>query len=133
MFGRTMFDELNELRRSFDQVFGQLPVQGRRTGESGDRPEWSFTPAVETGWTDDYLNLRVVLPAVSQKDIKMTIQGNQLIIQGERRQPENFSKEGTFYNQMAYGRFERWSCQTGWIWTSCRPTCTTACSTSGCR
>lgn len=107
MFGRTMFDELNDLRRSFDQIFGQMQGPARRTGESGDRPEWGFTPAVETGWTDDYLNLRVVLPAVAQKDIKMTIQGNQLTIQGERRQPEDFGKEGTFYNQLAYGRFER--------------------------
>jgi HSP20 family protein len=49
----------------------------------------------------------VVLPGVAQNDLKMTVQGNQLTIQGERRAPEDFGKDGTVYNQMAYGRFER--------------------------
>ena len=80
MFGRTIFDELNDFRRSFDQLFENVQTGGRHP-QAGTQPEWSFTPAVETGWTDDHLNLRVVLPGVAEKDLKMTIQGNSLIIQ----------------------------------------------------
>ena len=36
------------------------------------------------------LNLRVVLPGVTQKDITMTVQGNTLTLQGERKAPENW-------------------------------------------
>ncbi len=104
MFGRTIFDELADFRRSFDQLFETVGTPRRAAGE---RSEWAFVPVVETGWTDDHLNLRVVLPAVSESDLKMTVQGNQLTIQGERRPPEDFGKEGTVYNQMPYGRFER--------------------------
>jgi HSP20 family protein len=106
MFGRTMFDEVNDFRRSFDQLFDSFWSGQRRL--SGDRSsDWSFVPAVETGWTDDYLNLRVVLPGVTQENVRITAQGNSLTVQGERHLPENFGKEGAVYNQMAYGRFER--------------------------
>jgi HSP20 family protein len=97
---------LNDFRRSFDQLFENAQTGGRRP-QAATQPEWNFTPAVETGWTDDHLNLRVVLPGVAEKDLKMTIQGNSLIIQGERRPPENFGKEGMVYNRLAYGKFER--------------------------
>jgi HSP20 family protein len=105
MFGRTLFDELNEIRRSFDQLFeNSLAGSSRRpTGTA----EWSFAPAVETGWTDEFLNLRVVLPGVTQENLKMTVQGNQLAIQGERKAPADFGKEGMVYNQIVYGKFER--------------------------
>jgi HSP20 family protein len=105
MFGRTIFDDLIDFRRNFDQLFNA--AQNTRPTSGGERTEWNFSPAVETGWTDDFLNLRVVVPAVSQNDLKMTVQGSQLTIQGERRAPEEFGKEGTVYSQMPYGRFER--------------------------
>ena len=106
MFGRTLFDELGDFRRSFDQVFENFYNTTRHI--AGERsPEWSFSPAVETGWTDDFLNLRVVMPGVTADDLKLTVQGNQLTIQGERRAPADFGKEGFVYNQMVYGKFER--------------------------
>jgi HSP20 family protein len=67
----------------------------------------TFTPAIESGWTDDHLNMRVVLPAVTQKDVRVSVQGNQLIISGERRAPENFAKDGSLSQQLLYGKFER--------------------------
>ena len=106
MFNRTFYDELSDFRRAFDQVFDNFYNTSRRVG-GADRAEFSFTPAVETGWTEDYLNLRVVLPGVTEKDLKMTVQGNQLSLTGERKLPEGFGKEGTIHNQMAYGNFER--------------------------
>ncbi len=106
MFARTIFDEMNDVRRTFDRMFNALYNTSGQSGQS-DQSEFSFVPAVETGWTDDYLNLRVVVPGVKQDDLKMTIQGNQLTIQGERKAPQDFGKEGTIYNQLAYGKFER--------------------------
>jgi len=104
MFGRTMLDEMNDFRRSFDRVFENF-YGGARTGPAQPGNDWAFTPLVETGWTDDYLNLRVVLPAVSEKDLKISVQGAELTIQGERRAPEKFGQEG-FY-RLPYGKFER--------------------------
>jgi HSP20 family protein len=106
MLGRTIFDEMNDFRRNFDQVFDNLYTGSRRPAAS-ERSEWAFAPAVETGWTEDFLNLRVVLPAVGEKDLKITVQGSQLTLQGERKTPKDFGKEGMIYNQIPYGKFER--------------------------
>jgi HSP20 family protein len=93
------------VRNLFDEVFesfwnAALPAQSVRQ-------EWSFRPPVESGWTDDHLNLRVVVPGVSEKDVKVTVQGNQLYIQGERKAPEGFGKDGYVWNSIPYGKFER--------------------------
>jgi HSP20 family protein len=58
---------------------------------------------VESGWTDNHLNLRAILPGVSEKDVQVTVQNNQLVIEGERKTPEGFEKNA--WTQLAYGKF----------------------------
>lgn len=106
MVPRTLWDELNDFRRSFDQVFENFASTTRRQSSGGER-DYNFSPAVETGWSDDYLNLRVIVPGVSQNDIRVSVQANQLVIEGERKFPEEFGKQGNVYNHMNYGKFQR--------------------------
>jgi HSP20 family protein len=101
MFSQNAWDDFSNLRRSLDQIFTNVNDHRQNNGET------SFIPAVETGWTDDFVNLSVVVPGVKESDLKLSQQGNQLVIQGERKAPEDFGNEGAFYNQLAYGRFER--------------------------
>ena len=103
MLTKTVWDDFADFRRSFDQMFDSFYSSARRT--SGQ--EGVFLPAVETGWTDDFLNLRVVLPGVAQEDLKLSLEGGNLVIQGERKLPKDFGKQGAVYNQLAYGKFER--------------------------
>ncbi|HZS52393.1 MAG TPA: Hsp20 family protein [Bryobacterales bacterium] len=95
---RRTFDVL---RRSMDEFFGSV-----WTASTFDGSESTFAPNFEAGWTGDRLNLRVVLPGVSEKDVKVTVQGNQLLVEGERKAPENFSHDG-FSSVLPYGRFYR--------------------------
>ncbi len=59
------------------------------------------------GRTDEHLNLRFIFPAVEEKDLQLTVEGNQLIVRGERKEPKEFSKEGRGYTRLTYGKFER--------------------------
>ncbi len=104
MFER-MFEEMEQLRRSMDRLFERR--FGHRWSAPDTTTEWTFTLPVETGWTDDRLNLRVVLPAVTEKDFTLTVQGNQLVIRGERKPPEGFGREDTIWHAIPYGKFER--------------------------
>ncbi len=105
MFNTFFSDDVRRtlelLRRSMDEFFG-----GPLAVSASDGSESSFVPAFEAGWTDDKLNLRVVLPGVTEKDVKVTVQGNQLMIEGERKAPENFSANGGF-SFLPYGKFFR--------------------------
>ena len=45
----------------------------------------------------------MVLPGVSEKDVNVSVQNNQLVIEGERKAPAGFEKNA--YAQLAYGQF----------------------------
>jgi HSP20 family molecular chaperone IbpA len=38
------------------------------------------------------MNLRAILPGAADKDVHVTVQNNQLVIEGERKAPEGFDK-----------------------------------------
>lgn len=67
----------------------------------------SFLLPVGRGWTDDALNLRFVMPAISEKDFTLTARGDALVLKGQRRQPQDFGEEGDVTYALPYGRFER--------------------------
>jgi HSP20 family protein len=96
---------LDHFRRSVDQLFENFygfPAESGRA-QIGPGSQWMFTPAVETAWGDSSLNLRVILPGVTEDSLKVTVQNNQLVIEGERKPPEGFDKNA--FTQLAYGKF----------------------------
>jgi HSP20 family protein len=97
---------LDHFRRSVDQLFDS--AYGYRAtptgGSTSERPDWTFSPVLETAWDDSTLRLRAILPAVHQSDVNVSLQGNQLIINGERKMPEGFAKNA--FTQLAYGKFQ---------------------------
>lgn len=100
-----VFRELQDMRQKLDRYFGDGAQDAARQG--GAASDWVFLPPVETGWTDERLSLRFVLPAVREKDIDLTVQGNQLVVRGERKAPESFGSDDSTYHRLTYGRFER--------------------------
>jgi HSP20 family protein len=95
---------LDQFRRSVDEMFEDFygHASPAASTASGERT-WTFSPLVESGWNDHTLNLRAILPGVSEKDLSVSVQNNQLIIEGERKAPEGFEKNA--FTQMAYGTF----------------------------
>jgi HSP20 family protein len=106
VLGSDVRQTLDQFRRSVDQLFENFygfPSETGRLITSGSGSQWMFSPVVETSWGDTNLNLRAILPGVPQNDVKVTVQNNQLIIEGERKIQDNSAKSG--YTQLAYGRF----------------------------
>jgi len=96
---------LDQFRRSVDQLFENFygyPTESSRA-MTGASTQYAFSPAVETFWGDNALFLRVIVPGVSQQDVRVSVQNNQLIIEGERKPPEGVQRTG--YSQLAYGKF----------------------------
>lgn len=105
MFVNDVQQTLDQFRRSVDQMFDNFyghqttPAVTNRSGEH----TWSFSPVLEHGWTENHLNLRAILPGVSESDVRVTIQNNQLVVEGEHKTPAGF--ENSPYTQMPYGKF----------------------------
>lgn len=58
---------------------------------------------IESGWNENELVLRAIVPGVTQDSLKITAQSNQLILEGERKAPEPW-RSGA-HLQIAYGKF----------------------------
>ena len=54
MLNRDIQQTLDHFRRVMDQAFSDLSVPSGFRRTTGEGNEWTFTPAVETGWNDDY-------------------------------------------------------------------------------
>jgi len=113
LFTNDVRQTLDQFRRSVDQMFDNIyghpqPAASTATGD----PAWMFSPVVESGWNDNSLNLRAILPGVPEKDVRVSVQNNQLVIEGERKAPEGFEKNA--YTQIAYGKFyAAWTLPSG--------------------
>jgi HSP20 family protein len=104
LFASEVRQTLDQFRRSVDQMFDNFygHAQPAPSNASGERA-WTFSPMVESGWNENFLGLRAILPGVSEKDVRISVQNNQITIEGERRAPEGFEKNA--FTQLAYGNF----------------------------
>ena len=104
LFTNDVRQTLDQFRRSVDEMFDTYYSQPMPAANNASHERtWRFSPVIESAWNDHSLNLRAIVPGVSEKDVQVTVQNNQLVIDGERKAPEGFDKNA--YTQMAYGKF----------------------------
>jgi HSP20 family protein len=106
MFSREMQQTLDHFRRTVDQLFNNFYGSGSRLGAangSQNGSEYTFSPVIESGWNENELLLRAIVPGVTQDSLKVSVQSNQLILEGERKAPEGWTSGA--YPQIAYGKF----------------------------
>jgi len=94
---------LDHFRRSIDQLFENFYGFPGESGRSLQSGQMSFTPLIESAWDDSGLHLRAIVPGIPQQDLKVSVQNNQLIVEGERKPPETFKGKGN--TQLTYGKF----------------------------
>jgi len=66
-----------------------------------------FTPAVDLEETSDAFVVRVDLPGMTQKDVKVNLTGDTLTIRGERKQERRYDEHDFHRVERSRGRFER--------------------------
>lgn len=83
-----------------------------RIVESFLRPTYAstvdFQPSCDIHEGKDHYLVSFDMPGVRKEDIKIEVQGNNLVISGERqREVKQQDGEATLYHERAYGKFER--------------------------
>jgi HSP20 family protein len=105
---RSFYRDLFDFRRDFDEIFNRMV--GATPALTGTRTfEETFAPPIEA-WTDTEAKkfyLRVAVPGIEPKEVKIEVQGNVLAISGERKHVEE-KKEVTYHQrEFTYGTFQR--------------------------
>ncbi len=100
-----VLQDLWDFRRNFDDIFGRwFDMPGFFAGR-GQAVGW--LPPVECYLDQNQYHVRLAVPGVEQKDIRVQVHGNELTISGERRRDENISDERFLQREFSYGAFER--------------------------
>lgn len=75
-----------------------------------ERPLWrteAWGPAIESRVENGNLIVKADLPGIDPKEVSISVTGNQLTIEGERKQEKKEEKKDYFYQELAYGKFSR--------------------------
>jgi HSP20 family protein len=94
--------QLNEsfFPQSFNSVINAL-MDDRRTASA------DFIPSSDILETDSVYEIQMALPGVNKEDVKISIEGEMLKVEGEKKQIENRKGFRYIKNEVGFGRFSR--------------------------
>ena len=103
MTGLGPFAEISRIQNEINRLFDNLLELKTSGVESGG--EW--LPNADVYETDKELIVKFEIPGVASEDVSMTIDGNNLVIRGEKRRGE--PSKGARYHCMerGFGKFKR--------------------------
>ena len=100
--------ELESLQQRMDHLFDRLSDRlfgGERPKNVWGREDW--LPAIESHADNGNLIVKADLPGVDPKEVSISVVGNQLTIEGERKHEEKKEEKDYFYQEVSYGKFSR--------------------------
>lgn len=104
-----LYKDLFDFRRDFDDIFSRITTGLPVMKEWKGLEKYSFVPPVEA-WIEPENKkffLRVSIPGIDPKDVKVLAHNNNLIISGTRNMTETKKDVNYLHREFAYGGFER--------------------------
>jgi HSP20 family protein len=102
------WDPFGDFDRAFDRLMGKSFTGLPRVafeGNGGAKLEWS--PSANISETEKEYLIRAELPAVKKEDVKVTVDGGVITIEGERKQQKEEKTEKFHRVESLYGNFTR--------------------------
>jgi len=104
MAGIGPFAEISRIQSEINRLFDNL-LELRASGGDGGG---AWLPSADVYETDKELVVKFELPGVDGKDVSMVVDGNRLIVRGEKRRSEAASRSGKYHcMERGYGKFKR--------------------------
>lgn len=98
---RSVDDLFEDFFERFEDLFGASPLMRRET-------TWPMeSPSFEVSETDDEFRVKAELPGMDEKDIEVTLEGNALMIRGEKKREHEEKRRDFHFSEMSYGQFSR--------------------------
>src|SRR5208282_3752289 len=91
---KSLRREMEDMFRAFDR---NLPSSNIGAG----------APAIDVAETKDAFEVTAELPGVEEKDIKVSLDGNRLVISGEKKQETTRDEKDWHVEERSYGSFYR--------------------------
>ncbi len=101
--------ELERMERRMEDIFDRLSERFFAPWEREDS-FWrtaAWAPAIESHVENGNMIIKADLPGIGPKEVSISVTGNQLTIEGERKHEKKEEKKDYFYRELAYGKFSR--------------------------
>jgi HSP20 family protein len=95
------FSLMRRMTEEMDRVFGDTGLSRESAGDG----LWS--PAIEVSERDGNYVIRAELPGLKPEDVRLEIEDDALVLQGERRDEREQEEGGVRRTEIRYGRFYR--------------------------
>ncbi len=98
---REMETMQRRMEDMFERVFGPW---------DRERPVWdteTLLPAIESRVSNGNIVVKADLPGIDPREVSISVTGNQLKIEGERKQEEKKEEDDYTYQEVGYGKFSR--------------------------
>lgn len=99
------FSIIRRVQDEVNRVFAQTGLAPSAQGQDFTSAIW--TPPVEISVRDNKLEVSAELPGLSDKDVKVEVDNDMLVIQGERKVEEEKQEGGIRRTERRYGQFYR--------------------------
>jgi HSP20 family protein len=104
-FDDDSFSLIRRMQREMNRVFSQAGLDF--TGQGNDMQNTAWIPTTEISYRDGNLTVSAELPGLSEKDVKIEVNDDFLIIRGERRVEQQEGDGGVRRTERRYGEFYR--------------------------
>ncbi len=94
------FEDLNALQEQINQIFEENYTRRPGSPRPSAGPHITWAPPVEAWETDEAIYLSVDIPGMTIGDIDLQIEGEQLMVKGERKpaeEPRNYKRREKIY------------------------------------
>jgi len=98
-FAVNPFALMRQFTEEMDRYFGQAP---RAAGNGA-----AWVPTIEVKEKEGKLLVTAELPGVKKEEVKVHIDGDTLVVEGERKQEKEEKREGYYHSERSYGTFYR--------------------------
>ncbi len=99
LFTVNPFALMRQFTEEMDRIFGAAPQP------TGSGAAWA--PTIEVKEKEGKLLLTAELPGVKTEDVKVHIDGDTLVVEGERKHEKEEKREGYYHSERSYGAFYR--------------------------
>jgi len=102
--------ELERMEHRMRDLFDRFRDEGFFGAWDWDRPfrkMEGWEPAIESHVENGNLVVKADLPGIDPKEISISVTGNQLTIEGERKEEEKKEEKDYVYRELSYGKFSR--------------------------
>jgi len=101
-------DPFLDLRRDMDRMFERFwRLSGFEPFEEVLWPSRTFAPALDVSEIDDHVRVTAELPGLDKDDVEISVDGDNLVLSGEKKQEDERREGGYHRAERYYGAFSR--------------------------